>query len=333
MTGPDSGYRRAGPPVPLALLLALTGGVLSGLQTRVNGALGDRIGSSLDAALLSFAGGLLLAVLVAVLRPGTRAVLRPATRAHRLPGWAYLAGLGGAVLIAVGAAAGPVIGVALFTVGMVAGQTAGGLLVDRAGLGAGGQRRLSAARLAGAGLAVLAVGVVRLGAGGSATPGDRVLALLLLSVAGGTAIAGQQAVVGRLQAVTGDPTLVVTVNFLVGTAALTVVVGLAQVAGADWPRHWPSTPWVYLGGPVGIGVVGTIALALPALGVLRAGLVIVAGQLAGGVVLDLLQPARAVRVGPATVVGVLLTFVAVAITEAGARRRTPTDRPAATVER
>jgi transporter family-2 protein len=323
VAGPEQPAVRHGPPVPVAqaLVLALTGGVLSAAQTWVNGGLGERTGSSLAAALVSFAGGLLLALLVVALRPRTRSALRPGGRSGRLPRWAYLAGLGGAVLITIGAAAGPVIGVALFTVGMVAGQTGGGLLIDRVGLGPGGRRRMSAARLAGAAMAVLAVGVARLGAGGSAAAGGTVLALLLASVAGGAAIAGQQAVVGRLQAFTGDPTIVVAVNFLVGTAALTLVVAGAAVTGRGWPQHWPAVPWVYLGGALGIGVVGTIALALPALGVLRAGLVVVAGQLAGGMLLDLLQPARAGRVGVATIAGVLLTFVAVAITEAGARRR------------
>ena len=49
------------------------------------------------------------------------------------------------------------LGVALFTVAVVAGQTISGLVLDRVGIGPGGRRPLTAARLVGALLALGAV--------------------------------------------------------------------------------------------------------------------------------------------------------------------------------
>jgi transporter family-2 protein len=55
------------------------------------------------------------------------------------------------------------------------------------------------------------------------------------------------------------------------------------------------------------------AVTVRILGVLRLGLATVAGQLVGAIVLDLVAPAQGHGVAPATVVGALLTFVAVGI--------------------
>ncbi|WP_423784479.1 DMT family transporter, partial [Francisella tularensis] len=52
-----------------------------------------------------------------------------------------------------------VLGVALFTVGIVAGQVVGGLVLDRIGLGPGGRVMLTVPRMFGAVLAVIAVAV------------------------------------------------------------------------------------------------------------------------------------------------------------------------------
>jgi len=148
--------RAVGSPVASAAptAFAVAGGAALALQSRLNGSLGERVGSPLVAALVSFGGGLaVLAVVVAARKPLRRALR--AAAAARQAWWRYGGGALGAALVAVAAAAVPVIGVATFTVGVVAGQVGGGLLVDRLGLGPGGRHALTLPRVAGAGVAEL----------------------------------------------------------------------------------------------------------------------------------------------------------------------------------
>ena len=157
-----------------AVGLAFTGGAVFALQTRVNGELGDRSGSPFWAALVSFGSGLVLLAVVVAAVPRLRAAAGRAVR-DRLPWWTYVGGTAGATLVVVSAIAVPRVGVATFTVGVVAGQAVGGLVVDRLGLGPGGSQPLSGPRIAGAALAVVAVAVIRLEHGGAGVSGGVVL--------------------------------------------------------------------------------------------------------------------------------------------------------------
>ena len=301
----------AGPPTPVALATGLAAGGLLAAQARVNGTLGEYLGSPLAAALVSFSVGLVaVAGLVAAL-PRTRRAVRPAVAAP-LPWWTYLGGLGGATMVAVAAAAAPVIGVATFTVGFVAGQAVGGLVVDRSRLGPGDPRPLSARRVTGAALAVAAVAVVRLGHDAGGPAAGTALWLLLASAATGVLAAVQQALNGRVQRATGEPLLTTLVNFAVGTTGLAVVTAVV-LGAAGVPGSPPAQPLLYAGGLLGIGVIATAAWTVHRLGVLRLGLITVAGQLAGGVLIDVVSPARTGGVDIATVAGVLLTLLGVAL--------------------
>ncbi|MCU1693075.1 MAG: hypothetical protein JWM64_2166, partial [Frankiales bacterium] len=115
-----------------ALLAAGAVGAGVALQSRVNGELQVALDDTLLAACVSFVGGLLLVTGVVLSRPCSRKAL---ARVRQVRGWERLGGLGGAGLIAVGAAAAPRLGVALLTLGLVAGQTVGGLAVDGSLLG------------------------------------------------------------------------------------------------------------------------------------------------------------------------------------------------------
>ena len=105
-----------------ALAAAVLSGGLVAVQQRLNGQLGTDLDDALLAAVVSFGSGLVVVAAVVAARPAARRAL-PALRS--VPLWTRLGGLGGAALVAVGAASVPVIGVALFTVALVAGQTAG----------------------------------------------------------------------------------------------------------------------------------------------------------------------------------------------------------------
>lgn len=314
---PDLATRPARSPAAttrLALLAAVVSGAGVAVQSRVNGELALELGDALVAALVNFLVGLTVVSLAVALRPAARRAL-PALRRTRP--FERIGGLGGASLVAASAAAAPELGVALLTVGLVAGQTAGALVVDKVGLGPGGPRTLTGPRLAGATLCLLAVGISAAGAGArEARP------LLLAAVIGaGVLVSVQQALNGRVRATTGDAGVATLMNFVGGTAALAVGVGIhAAVSGIDvGPLPGPSQAYLYLGGPLGAGFVAVAAVVVRRLGVLRLGLAVVAGQLVGAVLLDVVLPTGDSTLDGLTVVGAALTLVAVAITGRGQR--------------
>lgn len=280
----------------VALTAAVVSGGLVALQQRINGQLGQALQDPLLAAVVSFGSGLVVMTLLVTRR---RHVL---PRVREVPWWTRLGGLGGATLVAVGATAAPRIGVALLTVGLVSGTTVAALAVDRAGLGPGGHRPLTVPRLAGAALCLAAIAL-------SAREGLRAVSplLLLLVVLAGGLISVQQALNGRLRATT-DALVATFVNFAVGTSALVAGLGVQALAGGYHAERWPREPWLYLGGTFGCVFIAIAAVAVGTLGVLRFGLATTAGQLVGGVLLDLDRGVSAL-----TLVAVALTLAAVSV--------------------
>lgn len=300
--------RAAGTSARLALSAAVLSGAFVALQQRVNGELKDVTGDAVLTALVSFGVGMVCLAAVVLARPGARAAV------HRVADTTWyerLGGLGGALLVVAGAAAAPVIGIALLTVGLVAGQTAGGLLVDRTGLGPGGARPLTAPRVLGAVLCLVAVAVSVVGA----DLGDVSPALLALVVLAGCGVSVQQAMNGRVRERTGDASVASGLNFVVGTAALALALALrAVLAGVDvlaWPG--PDRWYLYTGGLIGAAFVAVGTVVVRRLGVLRLGLAIIAGQLVGAVLLDLLLPEAGAGLALSTLLGAALTFVAIAV--------------------
>lgn len=312
---PSSGLA---PTTALALGAAVVSGALVALQQRLNGQLAVDLSDALLAAVVSFGTGLLVVTAAVVGTPSARQALGAV---RRVPWWTRLGGLGGATLVAVGATATPRIGVALLTVGLVAGQTGGGLLVDRLGLAPGGAHRLTAPRLAGAALSVLAVAAAAAGQDARAAAP----LLLVVVVVAGLLIAVQQALNGQVRLTTGNATVATLVNFVVGGAALVggwlLAVSVRGLAAGHWPG--PGQWYLYLGGPIGAAFVGTAAVVVRQLGVLRLGLAVIAGQLIGAVALDLVLPATGRPISAATLVGVALTLAAVGVSGRTPRRSTP----------
>lgn len=303
------------PPAPRttpALAAAVLSGAMVALQARLNGDLQVALGDTLLTALVSFATGLVAVVAVVACRPASRIAL---AKLRDTPGWNRLGGVGGAVLVAVGAAAAPRIGVALLTIGLVAGQTGGGLAVDRLGLGPGRRQDVTGPRAAGALLCLLAVGAGVLG--GGARHADPVLMALI--VVAGMLIALQQALNGRVHRATGDAGVATLVNFVVGSAALLLGLAVRAALFGVHVSHWPGLGELalYAGGPIGAAYVAVAAVVVGRLGVLRLGLAITAGQLLGAVGLDAALPGGS-GVPLATLVGVLLTLIAVVVSGRGA---------------
>src|SRR5471030_2299616 len=108
-------------------------GVVSGAgvatQSRINGQLGSLIQDGFAAALISFGSGLLIVLVALIFLPnGRKGIGRVATaiRQRDIPFWYVLGGAGGASLVLSQGLVAATLGVALFSVGIVAGQTIGG---------------------------------------------------------------------------------------------------------------------------------------------------------------------------------------------------------------
>jgi transporter family-2 protein len=306
-------HRRAAPAAWLALTLAFATGAGLAAQSFVNGRLALSLGSTELAASVNNSVG--LAVLLA-LGVGTGAFRRGLARARRSTAprwWHFLGGPCGALLVYVAARAAPEVGVAVLTVAVVCGQTAGSLVVDGAGLSPAGRRSPTPARLIGVLLAVVAVLISATG-----REGDLDLVLLAFAVLAGAVSALQQAANGHIAARTGEPVAAGFVNFAMGWAILTAVALVAT--GGDAPAGWSAPAPQWIGGFFGVAVVVVAAWAVASLGVLRLSLAVISGQSAGALAIDLIAPAAGEPVTIATVLGVALTVVAVVVSGRGRAR-------------
>jgi bacterial/archaeal transporter family-2 protein len=286
--------------------MTILAGAAISVQSYVNGRLGRDVGSPTIAAAINNLVALVAALAIVL---ATGALPRAAARLRALgrpPAWQFFGGFVGAAVVLVSAVAAPEVGVALLTVAIVCGSTGGSLPVDAAGLGPAGKRPITAYRVAGV---LLAIGATVIGALGSR--GDLQPLLLTLALFTGVGMALQAAANGQLARRTGEPFVAALVNITVGFAALGAValVALATVS-LDAP---PANPLLYAGGLLGGFVVVVTATAVQTLGVLRLGLATVAGQTSGALVIDLVAPAPGEAVTVGTVIGVVLTLAAVAI--------------------
>ncbi|WP_436971670.1 DMT family transporter [Micromonospora aurantiaca (nom. illeg.)] len=319
----------AAPPAPPTLSagrrvagvgLATASGVMVAVQSRINGELGVRLADGIAAAVVSFGVGLLILLVLVPATPGGRrglSALRGALRAGTLRPWQCLGGVCGAFLVATQGLTIGALGVAVFTVAVVAGQSGSSLLVDRAGIGPTGPQPVTPNRLIGAVLTVLAV----LLAVGDRLGDPDALALALLPLAAGVGIAWQQAVNGRVRAAAGSAMTATLVNFTVGTAALLVTLAVDLAVRGRPAGVFPSEPWLYLGGPIGIVFIALAAALVRFTGVLLLGLATIAGQIVGAVLLDLVLPTAASHPGLDTLLGAALTMVAVLVAALGPARR------------
>jgi transporter family-2 protein len=298
-------------PLWLALVLALLCGALVAIQSRINGELGSRLGDGFTAASISFGSGLVILTVALAIAPAGRrglARVREALRDRRLRWWYVCGGAAGSFLVLSQGLAAAALGVALFTVAVVAGQTISGLVLDRVGIGPGGRRPLTAARLVGALLALVAVTwAVSAQFGGSAP-----VWLMLLPFIAGLGTGWQQAVNGQVRVVAESALTATFINFAVGTTVL-VVLMLVRWGVGGMPHRLPTEPWLYIGGALGCVFIGVTALLVRITGVLLLGLATVAGQLVAALLLDLLLPTAGHQLAASTIGGTLLAIVAVAV--------------------
>jgi transporter family-2 protein len=295
----------------VALGGAVLVGVLTSIQAQVNGALGAAIGDGFVAAVISFGSGLVILGVLSAALPSGRAGfgrLVRGVRARRIPFWMLIGGLAGALTVASQGVTVAIIGVATFTVGVVAGQTVNGVVLDRVGYGPAGIVPVTVGRLLGGGLAVVAVVISLLGEGPSRIPAW----MLFLPFLAGAGIAWQQATNGRLRHVIESPLTATLVNFIGGTIALLVAASI-RAAVVGMPASLPTDPWLYLGGAIGVVYIFLSAALVRHTGVLQLGLGSVVGLLLTSVVIDAIWPAHSGPPLPVALAAVLLALVGVVI--------------------
>ncbi len=293
-------------PAPVALGGAVAIGVMTAVQARVNGVLGVEVDNGIVAGFVSFSVGLLVLVIVVPCIPSARrgvGRLWRGVRGGTIPFWMLLGGACGALTVSTQGLTAGVLGVSLFTVGVVAGQTLHGLVLDRIGFGPAGVVAVTPGRVLGGLFALVAVAISL----GGDVLGTAPLWMLLLPFAAGVGIAWQAATNGRLAQRVQSPMTATLMSFIAGTVAL-LLAAVTSILFRGAPHALPAEPWLYLGGVLGFAYILLGAFIVAHTGVLLMGLGSVLGQLAASVVIDLVWPAAS---GPALwqIVGMVLVAV------------------------
>ena len=305
---------------------ALAVGVMVAVQSRINAELAGYVGGGLIAAAISFGTGLVLAAVLILSRRQLRnafAAIPSLVRAGRLQWWQLLGGVGGAWLVTTQGLVVGAVGVTVFTIGVVAGQVGGSLVVDRAGLSPAGHLPLTPPRVIAALVALCAVIASGLQSGGS---GGVLSWLVLLAFSAGVGISVQQAINGRVASATKQPLAATLTNFVVGFTALILATLVCLATNLLEFGEWPGQWWLYLGGPIGVTFIALAAWAVRGVGVLVFGLLSIAGQLLGAVVLDLMLPAGAGLGWPQWLALGLILLAALIATNGGKAGLSPSAR-------
>jgi len=304
--------------VAVAVAAAVVCGSLVALQSRINGELGRELGDGYLAAFISFGSGFVILAVIALTIPGMRrgvAGIVRSIRAGSTPWWYAAGGAAGALFVLSQSLTAAILGVALFTVATVTGQTVSGLIVDHYGVGAMRPKPITRFRIVGAALAVIAVIL-------SVLPEAQLgIApwVLILPLLAGLSLGWQQAVNGQIREISGSPLTATFYNFLVGATVLGVVLAVHAVL-TGLPSQFPTNPWLYVGGAIGIVFVVGYAIVVRFTGVLLLGLGAIAGQLAASVAFDVLVPVAGKPLAWTTLVGTLITLVAIGIASVPSRR-------------
>ena len=307
------------------IFAAIVAGGLVAAQSRINGELAVELHDSTLAAFISFGSGLVILTLIVPFVPTARAgfrTLRTEVASKRLPWWYLSGGAFGAFFVLTQGLAATALGVALFTVAVVASQTISSAVIDRVGIGSLQKRPVTVLRVAASALAVGAV----IFSGLADLRLDGPFLLVFLPLTAGFGIGWQQAINGHVRHVTRSPLTATYVNFVVGTTVLAIAAISYGFAGG-WQHDFPTDPTLYVGGAIGVIFIAVAAVLVPITGVLFFALGSIAGQLIGALALEIFLPTDSDGVAPTTVIGVVLTLIAVAIASLSSQRPPKTPQP------
>ncbi|MFJ5292794.1 DMT family transporter [Streptomyces sp. NPDC088348] len=317
--GPEPGTVSAAPPARTArrtttavlVLATVLAGLLSPLQSTVNGALGKNINDGNAAAVISFGSGLILMAVIVFARPATRRQALNVPRLLRdgtIPWWNCVAGLcGAAVVLSEGITVGT-LGVAVFQIALISGLVISGVVCDRVGATSTIKQPVTPPRGLGALLAIVATAI-------AISPNFQVpgtIALAILPFAAGLLAGWQPA--GNSAVAQGSGSMLVSIglNFLVGFVVLGIGL-LVRASTGSVSFTLPGTWWMYTGGLLGLLSIAFMALLVRGLGLLLLGLASIAGQLVGSLLLDVISPSVGQPLHVVTVIGTVVALVAAGI--------------------
>lgn len=315
------------------ILLGVIAGAVTPAQTAINTRLRHAVGSPLRASMISFSMGL-LTMLIATLVAGPYPLIPQGATSG--PWWMWLPGLCGGIFLTGNILLLPHLG-SLQTVMMpVMGQIAMGLLIDQFGWFGAEQRSLNTLRTIGALVATIGflVTVVLPSwlahrnhddihdmkpsmASAPATSKHHTVWLWRLAGIGfGACAAIQIAMLGTLGTALGSPLKAAVVSFALALLLLAAVVGVREhsynISGAWHGQHpW----WMWCGGFIGAGIVLSNAFLSPRLGTGVTVLLVLLGQVLGGVLIDqcglLGVPRR--RISTVQIIGLILAIGGIAL--------------------
>ncbi len=289
---------------------------LNAVQARVTGEVSRLVDNGVMAAFISFSTGLLVLLSICLFSSRVRQAflsIPNRVRTGQLAWWQCLGGVAGATFMTGQGLAVPVIGVAIFIVATVAGQCVASLFVDRWGLGPAGAKPITLVRVIAACVAILGVAI---SATGRSAIGHVALPLILFVFIAGGFTSAQHAFNGRLAVATGQPLGTTVWNFALGTSTLFLVLVVGYFVGG-MPLHLPPAPWnrpmLWTAGLIGVSFIVSASVLVRSLGMLVFSLVVVVGQLAGGIVLDLAFPTQGSQINQQVIIGMSVTALAIAI--------------------
>jgi transporter family-2 protein len=270
------------------------------------------LGNAVFAGLISnIVGWSFLTILVIAIRSENHALRRVfhAQRHRRIRVWELLGGFGGACFLAVQSSAVPAIGIALFTIGLIGGQTLSSLLVDRIGLSPNGKSPISKLRLV---TAVITLFGVSIAVWPKLSHTQFKFMPMVLSLGAGIVVAFQQALNGRINVIAKRPLATAWFNFSMGTLLLLLFLTLNLLFGGKL-HSLPSNPLLYAGGLIGVAFIAISAYTIKELGVLNFIMFSVAGQLATALLIDWIAPTKGANLSSYTIFGTLITLFAISL--------------------
>ncbi|MGP5496517.1 DMT family transporter [Corynebacterium flavescens] len=297
--------------VALLTVATVFAGMLGPMQSFVNGRLGTELQDGHAASVVSFSVGLILMLIIVL----TQSKLRKAF--FELPGhlingtiprWNFFAGLCGATIVLSEGISVGFLGVAVFQTALIAGMVISGIVCDRLGIGVPFKQALSAPRVTGALLAIVATILVVV----PNWTAPHMIALAVLPFVGGLLAGWQPAGNSEVGKLSDSMLVSITWNFLVGFIALGGAL-LVRVLSGNAEMHLPGVWWMYLGGPLGLASIALMALLVRGLGLLLLGLASTAGQLIGSILVEIVLPTQGAALSMFTVIGAVVALVAAGI--------------------
>ncbi|MDO1604566.1 DMT family transporter [Lactobacillus sp. YT155] len=297
--------------VPLLVIATILAGMLSPMQSAVNGQVGKVMNDGNASAVVSFGSGLVVMAIIILARKSTRkqfASIPKKISSHSIPWWNWLAGSCGAMIVFSEGATASILGVATFQTTLISGMVISGLICDRLGIGVEEKQPFNFARIMGALLAIVATILVVM----PNWHAPKVVALAVLPFIGGLLAGWQPAGNSAVAHETGSMLVSITWNFIIGFSLLGGVL-LVRVLMGQISISLPTTWWMYLGGPLGLLSIALMALLVRGLGLLLLGLASTAGQLIGSVLIDWLIPDLGNKVYLLTIVGAVVALLGAGI--------------------